>query len=222
MKTYEVITPAGNAGQYVVDKFDVWRQLDPAPYDYDKEYIDIYNKPEYQKGAQRLSEIRLDFILVTLSEIRKMPFRILDYGCGNGAFLKHAKEAVYNSWYGFDVAGQNLEGVTMTNPGNGIWDVVTFWDVWEHLPDAEQTLIDLRFPEHLYFSLPNRPYNIEELATWKHTKPDEHLAHYNIDALKNELRYYGYSLQSWGHPEDEVRKPDGPRPNILTAKFTRI
>ena len=216
MKTYEI-----QGAQYVEDAFGVWRQLDPQPFTYDKKYLSTYDSPEYKKASQRLNEIRLNFMLVTLSEIRKMPFTILDYGCGNGSFLKHAQAEVYNSWSGYDIAGQNHEGVAMTSPSHGNFDVVCFWDVWEHLPDVEQVLIDLNFPEHLYFSLPNRPAEIDELAGWKHRKPDEHIAHYNIDALKNELSYYGYDLQSWGYPEDEVRKSEGTRANILSAKFTK-
>lgn len=80
------------------------------------------------------------------------PARLLDVGCGNGAFLELARDAGYDV-VGIDVAdaaiargrarGFDVRAGDLREPGclgTARFDVITFWDVVEHLPDPRSFL----------------------------------------------------------------------------------
>lgn len=82
------------------------------------------------------------------------PARILDVGCGNGEFLALARDAGYRG-VGVDVSeaageicrGRGLDARIGDFRGDGVigpgetFDLVTFWDVVEHLPDPRSFLV---------------------------------------------------------------------------------
>jgi len=85
------------------------------------------------------------FIQGKLMPLRGSPARILDVGCGAGEFLTAAKDAGYDV-QGIDISEAAVSmcvkrGVTarvanyITDEIQGDLDVITMWDVLEHLPN---------------------------------------------------------------------------------------
>ncbi|MFT3839377.1 MAG: class I SAM-dependent methyltransferase [Myxococcaceae bacterium] len=138
--------------------------------------------------------------------------RLLDFGCGAGAFAKHM------SHEGYDVVG--LEpfslGETTSRPGLqlirkpleqaapelGQFDVITMWHVLEHLEHPAKTLQALS--KHLgpkgvlIVSVPNFASWQSTLfqGAWFHLDPPRHLIHFEPQTLKDTLSRAGFTVQS--------------------------
>lgn len=80
---------------------------------------------------------------------RRGPTTLLDFGAGVGSFVRAALDA------GFDATGiehsavareraRDRHGVALVEAARGTYDVVTMWDVIEHLRDPIGILTDLR------------------------------------------------------------------------------
>lgn len=209
--------------KYAVDQFGVINQIDVKPFTYDKDYVATYDTPEYKRQSEILQALRLGFVIAAHGQ---NPTSILDWGYGNGAFMKFAKQHV-EKIFGNDVTGILVEGCDIINsPGvisPGCFDVVTFWDVFEHIPD-------LSFIEHLLcdtvvMSLPNCHYFTKGKQwfdeKYKHRKPDEHLHHFNAMSLENTMRHYGWKVIAIATFEDIIRKSTHGSSNILSMAFKR-
>jgi len=98
------------------------------------------------------------------------------------------------------------------------WDVVTFFDSLEHFVDLPK--IHAKF---VVVSVPWYDGMADEkwFAEWKHRRPGEHLWHFNSLSLSLVFQRMGMREVYCGNPEDEIRKGDGTRPNILTMVFAR-
>ena len=136
--------------------------------------------------------------------------RLLDFGCGNGAFARWMAE------HGYDAVG--LEPFSLGEPVTagrltllrapledaegalGDFDVITLWHVLEHLRDPVQVLERLR--RHLkpdgvlLVSVPNfRSWQGELFrGRWFHLDPPRHLIHFDPDTLRECLRRAGLSV----------------------------
>lgn len=155
--------------------------------------------------------------------------RILDFGCGNGSFLE---EMASRTWgcYGMDVSGYEFEHegfiVAAPNPSIEV-DVVTFFDSLEHLPRPKLILGALNC-RYVVISLPwlpteglNAEQFVESFIAWKHRRYGEHLWHFNPATLAKMMHDAGFDLVMFAPFEDRIRKPEGDRPNILTAIFEK-
>lgn len=129
---------------------------------YPKDY-EAYNP----KADQKVLEKKLKFMF-SFCEIYSS---ILDIGCSNGGFLTVAKEMGIESIYGvelnssmameasqrgIEVLGYTLEDAYQTGK---TFDVITLWDVLEHLPDPNSALEKihemLSQNGFLFISIPN-------------------------------------------------------------------
>lgn len=133
--------------------------------------------------------------------------RLLDFGCGAGAFARHAAD------HGYDVVGLEpfslgapTRGRSLTllrqpledaSPTLGRFDVITLWHVLEHLSDPVRTLGVLA--SHLgpggvmvvsvpnYGSLQRKVFGGE----WFHLDPPRHLLHFDDRTLRHSLGLAG-------------------------------
>jgi len=144
--------------------------------------------------------------------------RLLDFGCGSGRFVQAARTQGWDAW-GYDVT----TGAGRRSGLQGPWDVVTFFDSLEHLPDPAAMVSQLN-AQVVMVSVPwcHFPENSDWFSTWKHLRPGEHLHHWNDATLTAFFHKLGYwPLMQSSCFEDDYRPGDGPLDNILTAVFRK-
>jgi SAM-dependent methyltransferase len=135
------------------------------------------------------------------------PGRALDVGCAAGYFLRVLAED------GWDVAGVEVSpfvaafareryGLSTIRVGTleeanfppSSFDLVTFWDVIEHLPDPRSVLRKARSLLRPTGVLVLETQNVRSLAArilgrrWQHFKQPEHLYHFDPDTVARLLR----------------------------------
>lgn len=138
--------------------------------------------------------------------------KLLDIGCGFGFFLNTARKFKWQvtgvelskpavqyaqNFYKLDVFNGEVENA---NYANHTFNVITFWDVLEHVPNPATFLNYvqqiLKKDGLIAFSIPN----ISSLAArlykgdWWTLKPEEHLWHFNPQTLKQLLQEQHYKL----------------------------
>lgn len=133
--------------------------------------------------------------------------RLLDYGCGNGAF------AQWMSRHGFEAVGlepfslgapRTAENLTLIReplesaaPKLDRFDVITLWHVLEHVPNPVELLKSLRnlLKEDgaLIISVPNFESLQSEVfrGSWFHLDPPRHLIHFDERSLTDCLARAG-------------------------------
>jgi methionine biosynthesis protein MetW len=101
-------------------------------------------------------------------EFIKRDFSILDYGCGNGEFLRFLRRAGYKNLSGADVykPADFPRGIEFIDTGELMdesrFDVITLLQVAEHVQDAEQLIARLlKLANRVIVSIPNVGY-------WQH------------------------------------------------------
>lgn len=138
---------------------------------------------------------------------------LLDYGCAVGLFVKVAKEAGWNArgyersqWavqYGREVLGLDIEcadGALNPFPPQS-FDVVTLWDVLEHLEHPRQILNMvhewLRPGGLIVMNTVNSSSLGARLAgkEWRHLAPPGHLQYFTRDSLARLLHETGFAIK---------------------------
>ena len=143
--------------------------------------------------------------------------RILDVGCSAGIFLDTARK---NGWdtYGVEISqdaaevarSRGLNVVTGTladaNLPRGFFDVVTFWDVLEHVRNPVATLAlarDLLGSRGiLALATPNVDgvfprlslHAAELTGVWRHPEPPHHLVQFSKKTIKHALELAGFQI----------------------------
>lgn len=138
--------------------------------------------------------------------------RVLDYGCGSGAFAK------FMAHLGFESVGLEPFSLGKTFESErlkliraplekatdelGQFDAITLWHVLEHLPDPVgvlQTLGKHLKPDGvLVVSVPNLQSWQGEVfrGGWFHLDPPRHLLHFEADTLSETLRRSGFATEA--------------------------
>lgn len=176
----------------------------------DKYYSDKY----YDKDPERYQTItakeqsvwqrRLNLIENYQKE-RADPIRILDIGCGTGMFLSLAQERAYEVW-GIEIseagrieAKRKIGEQRVFDNLNSIapkvqFDVITMWDVIEHLcapvDYLQQIQSYLKQDGLLLLSTPNTNSLNRFIfsSNWRYFIPPEHLIYFNISSLTQLIR----------------------------------
>lgn len=207
---------------YKIDKYGVIHQVDNVPFTYDEKYISTYNTPEYQRESELLQALRLGFLLGAHGTI---PLSIMDYGSGNGAFIRFAKKNIFQVC-GFDIFRYKMCDIVVHNELHRA-DVYTFHDSLEHIKDL--SFLEKLQADTICISLPYCHYRTNGQdwfdTEYKHRKPDEHLHHFDRDSLSALMRSYGWKEVAFSTHEDIVRKPSYSQYgmiNILSMAFKHI
>lgn len=190
--------------KYEIDKFGVITQMDHRPFEYNENYAAIYDKPEYKRGSEILQALRLGFVLGAHG--RKIE-TLLDVGYGNAAFINFIKDHIPHVW-GYDVTGVPLDGAYRMPKMKQEAEVMTYWDVLEHIPDCS-FLKDLTC-DTICISLPYCHFHTEGLSWFEneyvHLKPDEHIRHFCPWSLEAFMKQYGWKAIAESDHENKIRK----------------
>lgn len=203
---------------YIINENGVLSQVDPTPITYDFNYImDGYGT--IGEKRKQMSYLRYAYMCGAIGK----PHKILEIGYGTGDFLSvcHAEGI---ECCGFDITGiPTPYGVESVSDVNEFVDVVCMFDVLEHFKDINM-IAELN-AKYVYVSLPNCQYPTDQLyleKVYPHLKPNEHLHHFNYNSLKRHFESHGYTIVTWGYPEDAIRKRPNYEKNILTAIFKKL
>jgi hypothetical protein len=189
------------------------------PFEYGLDYSEAYNQSPYKENSEYISYLRYAYII---GSIGKIPNSVLDVGYGNGGFLSVASNQILNC-FGFDISEYPVPSKCMKvdSMTDQFYDVITFFDSLEHFEDIS-FVKDLKC-EYVCISLPwCHNFSDEWFDRWKHRKPDEHLWHFNKEALISFMFDNGYLFINSCNIEDQIRKSSFNYPNILTAMFKKI
>jgi SAM-dependent methyltransferase len=138
--------------------------------------------------------------------------RLLDYGCGNGAFAAHMAGLGYEA-VGLEPfsLGEPLRGDRLTllraplaeaAADLGTFDVITMWHVLEHVPDPKVVLAGLvphlKPGGVLIISVPNFQSWQSTFFSggWFHLDPPRHLLHFDASSLRKCLSDVRFEVTS--------------------------
>lgn len=201
---------------YAKDKNGVIYQVERQKFDYD----DVYIQRAYGKApVAEMSYLRLGYVI---GAIGHTPASILDVGYGKGDFLKAAKNVIADV-NGYDIPpAYPIEGITTVDSlYDRHYEVVTFFDSLEHFSDIYE--ISRLNCDYICISLPWCHYFSDEwFSNWKHRKANEHLWHFNEEALRNFFASIGFNAINTCNVEDAIRRPDAEWKNILSGVFRRV
>ncbi len=164
----------------------------------------------YSEAVSLPKEIIYDYFLKEIKRIKGL--KILDVGCGMGEFLElvvdnegkpygiefsdYASDFVAKK--GIKVCNQNAEGKFCYD--SKLFDIVTMWDVIEHLYNPGKALSEinrvLKKDGFLILSTPNFSgltrllfgFNAYQISL------PEHLFYFNLDSIKNILNKHGFRI----------------------------
>ncbi|MBI3607389.1 MAG: class I SAM-dependent methyltransferase [Nitrospirae bacterium] len=172
-------------------------------------YAGYYGKRQsfFEAITNRLRERRIVRALR-----RDEPGTILDVGCGRGGFLARMRAAGWTAT-GLERPGSGYEEVWKRNGiavktgtwddaefSDGLFDVVTFWHVFEHLPSPRRALQKVSFvlkPDGmLVIAVPDIDGLQARLfkANWFHLDVPRHLFHFSLDTLSALLQQHGFTI----------------------------
>ncbi len=146
----------------------------------------------YSKTAEHICKVRWDFV----KEVD--PSSVLDYGSGCGFFKAFAPAGILVDTY--DIMPVPITGITRDR-----YDLVTFWDVLEHIPDFSEIVPVLSLTDCVAVTVPIKPDGMP-WNKYKHYKPLEHAHHFTKDSLCALMRSFGFELYKSGDPECPPRK----------------
>jgi SAM-dependent methyltransferase len=199
-----------------------WEPLKIIPEFYESEFLELYTALHEVVGT-RLGEYHKAFFKYFPSNVRG---RLLDVGCGDGRFLKHAKEQGFEVW-GIDFDKKSVENVKRNlgidtvfamsleefyeyaKEKNLKFDVITFFEVLEHQDKPREFLEKvkglLREEGYIAGSVPNRERLFVEMD-WKYFHgdyPPHHFLRFSKSSLEKALNFAGFK-------DVEVYKLDSP------------
>lgn len=149
----------------------------------------------YSGTAEQICKARWKFV----EEYK--PQTVLDYGSGCGFFKAFApRELIVDT---FDIMPVPQTGITLPQ-----YDLITFWDVLEHIPDLMSLQPVMDMAKYVAVTVPIKP---EEIGwnEYKHFKPGEHIHHFQEDYLKAVMNIFGFMICKKGTPECPPREMIG-------------
>lgn len=154
-------------------------------------------------SAETINKIRWDFV----SKIK--PKTVLDFGAGPCFFSAFAPENIKIDTY--DIAPWPQTGIN-----HNYYDLITMWDVIEHIPDLKTLEPFLKLTKAVALTTPILPKG-KDVKTWKHYKPDEHVSLFTKQSLQEYFRNFGFRLIKSGYPECDC----GIRQDIFSVLFKK-
>lgn len=174
------------------------RQVEPAPYTYTPDYANA------QSTTEAMSYLRLGIIAREMGYDALTGANVIELGPGSGVMMEVMRRHC-RGVDGFDLAKTEHSTISHDQAIGRRWTLLVACDVLEHFPKLE-SLFDYNF-DWAYLSTPCRPEAVDwnELAGWRHFKPDEHLWYFSRDELAKWFEQHGYEVRYAGHAEDLIR-----------------
>ena len=184
---------------------------------YDAQYCEKYIRYSQTEINKELQRYRWGSVLR-----HARSGKILDIGCGVGAFLQAAPE-------GFETFGQDVNNFCVEYCNSiGLratcdlpeeeFDVVTMFDSLEHFSSFDDIVAYIRrclsANGHLVLGVPNFRHDLlEDIKEWRHYRPDEHVFGISETAVHRLCDKFGFEFLESNDDESKVRQPAG---NIST------
>jgi len=189
--------PAVNYDEIYSEDYYRGRGADPL--------VDYSFELEHPQSTIRLYEWRGILLLLRNLKSLSPATRWLDYGCGNGALVRYARNQGLRHTLGFDegaiVSQARAKQIPILNRDQlaqhqGTFDLVTAIEVLEHVPNPLVTLREIRGllkPEGLFFCTTGnaRPYR-NHLTQWPYVIPEIHMSFYEPGSLAMALTRAGF------------------------------
>lgn len=154
-------------------------------------------------------------IWVVLRLLRMRQVRLLDYGGGSGLLCRLLRDIGIDAWTSDPYGSSEYARLFRVDAGvaaPGSFEVVTAFEVFEHLPRPSDDLAKLfhLFPEVLIAS--TEPYRADYDKSWWYlvSSTGQHVFFYSQTALQQVANRFGYSLQSIGGWHIFSRRPITP------------
>ncbi len=183
-----------------------WGFLEPdVEFEYGEDYWKEFRTKDDTSMGRVLTAVRANLVRKWFVETRYS--HALDVGIGGGAFVDEM------GCWGTDVNLKAREWLRGSLWGGASVDVMTMWDVIEHLRDPREIL---RRALHLVFVSTPIYGGAEDCMKSKHFKPGEHLWYFEDRGLKNLLGECGFTCVDQNRIEE-----DAGRTEIGTYVFKR-
>ena len=178
--------------------------FDPTSADgiYGDEYLVHYLLYETTKFSNELMQARFNFVQEYASIGRETT--LLDYGCGAGTFGSFVELNSFVRTYSHDPFLHVDHSFIKYLKGGHKFNVVTFWDSFEHIRRLE--IVPLLRGQHVFLTLPIIE-NRNQLERWKHYVPGEHVWYFSTDALIALFEKWNYKLIAQSDFEERLRSP---------------
>lgn len=178
-------------------------------YPYDDDYFNRYRDMAATSMAARLNGFRRELVSRYLPAYEK-PFKLLDVGIGDGAFLREIAGLAGVRSYGTDINPASVawlvERAQLAGYGKKKeWDAVTFWDSLEHFRDPR---LPLQAAKHLAFvSIPIFQTSHHALAS-KHFRPEEHYWYFTREGFTRFVNQEGFEVVEVLTTETDLGRED--------------
>lgn len=209
---------------------------------YDYEYHLRYMKYQGTETERKLMNFRVNFLhknLLRYTSLGKYQLTsIVDIGCACGAFLSTLVKQGFHCVQGIDinpcnvcyVRGQGLTAFLPSEFKQQKIEVITLWDVLEHIPDP-QTFLNHFDSKVVVISTPCVDGYIDaciknniqpDIKEWKHYREGEHLHHWTKNELIDLMNKCGYECVDFTFNESTYRKDSflGDK-NIMSGFFIK-
>lgn len=129
--------------------------------------------------------------------------RILDYGGNDGLLARLMRDVGFNAYYLDEYETRDISGgfrIRDPEPTKGGWEVVTAFEVFEHLERPRCDLAKIFSLKPPFILISTRVYRSGYGETWDYLAPElgQHVFFFSEEALRRVAADYGYRLCSNG------------------------
>lgn len=157
----------------------------------------------------------------------------MDYGGGYGMFVRIMRDKGFD-FYWYDIYCKNMFAEGFEGSLNRNYNLITTFEVFEHLPDPHETISKLlKLCDVLVFSTELND-NVNDFKNWwyRDELSGQHICFYSKNSINKLCEQYGvnyYSLSNMLHVftkkkfhQDEINATYGPRLNIIQNICNRL